>query len=85
MTKIRISKKLFKEISESAKRKGRTVSEQLEFCARLGMIVDKSLSSEEIELILTTSSWVIKIEKVPDEQCDDENEMTKMSIEKSIE
>lgn len=63
-TKIRISKKLYKEMAEAAELKGRTVSEQLEICARLGMIAEESLSPEEIHTILTSTSWVIKIENL---------------------
>lgn len=60
-TKIKISKKLYKEISELAKKKGRTVAEQLEICARLGMIAENTLLPEEIELILKGSSWTLKV------------------------
>lgn len=65
-TKIRISKNLYKELLKASEEKGRTVSEQLEICARLGMIVEKSLSPEEIEVILTTTNWTLKIVPLKD-------------------
>lgn len=58
---IRISTKLYEQALEAGNLSGRTASEQIEYWARLGLILEKSLNAEEVELFLTRSSWSLKI------------------------